>query len=167
MGSAGENVVVAAGGETTLLIESKEWYMAAYSTHGIPTSDHLKLHRVTIPAEDVPSGHILVQTLWISVDPYFRSMMTGPMTASTCLSLSLMRFYGSMNLDLMINLVVKTCGAAKVIRSEHEDYKAGDIFVNPFRPIADYTVISPNRAMKKLDLSSQVSPLEHLNSLGT
>ncbi|CAN1843638.1 NADPH-dependent oxidoreductase 2-alkenal reductase [Linum perenne] len=152
MGSAGENFPVA-GGETTLLIESKEWYLAAYSPHGIPTSDHLKIRHVTIPAEDVPSGHILVQTLWISVDPYLRSMMTG---SDDGLHLP----------QLKLNEVLKTFGAAKVIRSGHEDYKAGDILVNPFHPISDYAVIPTNPAIRKMDPSSQVSPLEHLNSLG-
>ncbi|CAN0914488.1 NADPH-dependent oxidoreductase 2-alkenal reductase [Linum grandiflorum] len=147
MGSVGENVDVAAGGK---IIESKEWYVAAYSPQGIPSSDHLKLRHVTIPADSFPAGHILVQTLWISVDPYLRSMMTGSVDG----------------LHLPQSKLNETFGAVKVIRSKHEDYKAGDILLNPFHPVADYAVIPNNPAIRKVDPSSQISCLDHLNCLG-
>ncbi|CAN0914489.1 NADPH-dependent oxidoreductase 2-alkenal reductase [Linum grandiflorum] len=150
MASVVENVEMAAGG---VKIQSKQWYLSAYSPHGIPTSDHLKLHHVTIPADSVPAGHILVQTLWISVDPYLRSMMTG---SADGLNLP----------QSKLNEVFKAFGAAKVSRSEHEDYEAGDILINPFQPVADYALIPAHPAIKKIDPSSQISPLEHLNCLG-
>ncbi|CAN1843642.1 2-alkenal reductase (NADP(+)-dependent) [Linum perenne] len=153
MGSVGENLTVAAGGEGKL-VESKEWYLAAYSAQGVPTSDNLKLRHVIIPAEDVPAGHVLAQTLWISVDPYLRSLMAG--------------YVDGLHMpQLKLNEVLKTWGAAKVIRSKHEDYVEGDIIFNHFHPIADYAVIDPtNSIMKKIDASSRISLPERLNCLG-
>ncbi|CAN1124174.1 (+)-pulegone reductase [Linum perenne] len=152
MGSVGENLTVAAGGEGKL-VESKEWYLAAYSAQGVPTSDNLKLRHVIIPAEDVPAGHVLAQTLWISVDPYLRSLMAG--------------YVDGLHMpQLKLNEVLKTWGAAKVIRSKHEDYVEGDIIFNHFHPIADYAVIDPtNSIMKKIDASSRISLPERLNCL--
>ncbi|KAF2284943.1 hypothetical protein GH714_032819 [Hevea brasiliensis] len=66
-------------GRETSTVESKEWFMAAYAPQGVPTSDHLKLRTLTLSLGDdhIPDGHLAVEILWISVDPYLRVKMTG------------------------------------------------------------------------------------------
>jgi len=61
------------------VVESKEWYMAAYAKEGVPSSDHLKIRtvNVSLALESIPDDHVAIQSLWISVDPYLRSRMTG------------------------------------------------------------------------------------------
>uniref|UniRef100_A0A803LTU5 Alcohol dehydrogenase-like C-terminal domain-containing protein n=1 Tax=Chenopodium quinoa TaxID=63459 RepID=A0A803LTU5_CHEQI len=61
------------------VVQSKEWYMAAYARDGLPSSDHLKLRTVSISlaVDSIPENHVAIQILWISVDPYLRSRMTG------------------------------------------------------------------------------------------
>lgn len=60
-------------------VESKEWYMAAYATEGVPSSDHLKMRSVTLSVgvDHIPDGHVAVEIIWISVDPYLRTKMCG------------------------------------------------------------------------------------------
>lgn len=61
------------------LVENKEWYVAAYSPEGVPTSDHLKLRTVSLSLahESIPDDHLIVETLLLSVDPYLRGTITG------------------------------------------------------------------------------------------
>lgn len=61
------------------VVESKECYLSAYAVEGVPTSDHLKFRTVALPvmAGSIPDGHVAVQILLISVDPYVRTRMTG------------------------------------------------------------------------------------------
>lgn len=67
------------GAAAKTVVESKEWYLAAYAPENVPTSDHLKLRSVTISLEydSVADQHVAVQLLLISVDPYLRSTITG------------------------------------------------------------------------------------------
>jgi NADPH-dependent curcumin reductase CurA len=60
-------------------VESREWYLAAYCPEGVPTSDHLKLHTVTLSlaVDSIPPNHLAVETLLLSVDPYLRGRITG------------------------------------------------------------------------------------------
>ena len=61
------------------LVQSREWYMAAYAPEGVPTSDHLKLRTVNISLalDSIPEQHVILETLFLSLDPYLRSRMTG------------------------------------------------------------------------------------------
>ena len=67
------------GGENSTVVESREWVMSAYAAEGVPTSDHLKLRttKLSLDANSIPDGHVAVELLWISVDPYLRTRMTG------------------------------------------------------------------------------------------
>lgn len=68
-----------AGNEEKAVVESKEWYLAAYAPEGVPTSDHLKLRTVllSLRTDSIPDRHLVVQNLLVSVDPYHRAQMTG------------------------------------------------------------------------------------------
>ncbi|CAI0460448.1 unnamed protein product [Linum tenue] len=153
----GEKTTAAAGGESKSsceTVESREWYMAAYSPQGIPTSDHLKLRNVSITPSSLPAGHVLAQTLWLSVDPFLRSMMSGTVD-------------GLYLPQLDLGQVVKTFGIAKVVKSGDENYREGDVFLNPFQPVAEYAVLPANPALlRKIDVTGQISPLDNLSCLG-
>lgn len=62
-----------------LAVESKEWFLSSYAPEGIPTSEHLKIRTVgqNVNADSIPEGHVAVQILLLSVDPYLRTMMSG------------------------------------------------------------------------------------------
>ncbi|KAL6135249.1 hypothetical protein ACLB2K_067477 [Fragaria x ananassa] len=55
------------------LVESREWYMAAYA----PTSDHLKVRCVSLALDAIPEQHFVLETLFVSVEPYVHGRMTG------------------------------------------------------------------------------------------
>ncbi|KAK7848209.1 nadph-dependent oxidoreductase 2-alkenal reductase [Quercus suber] len=61
------------------VVESREWHLAAYAPEGVPTSDHLKLRTVTLSldVDSIPDHHLIVQNIFISVDPYQRTLMSG------------------------------------------------------------------------------------------
>jgi len=61
------------------VVESRRWVMKAYVEHGLPTMEHLELRvaKVAIDTESIPNGHVALQVLSISVDPYLHSRMTG------------------------------------------------------------------------------------------
>uniref|UniRef100_M1BGV1 Alcohol dehydrogenase n=1 Tax=Solanum tuberosum TaxID=4113 RepID=M1BGV1_SOLTU len=55
-------------------LESKEWYVASYAPTGVPNSDHLKLRTVTL---SIPDDHVAFQILYVSIDPYMRTQLSG------------------------------------------------------------------------------------------
>ncbi|KAA3460694.1 2-alkenal reductase (NADP(+)-dependent)-like isoform X2 [Gossypium australe] len=61
------------------VVESKEWYLAGYAAEGVPTTDHLTLRSVplSLSLDSIPDAHVAVQLLFISVDPYLRTRMSG------------------------------------------------------------------------------------------
>ena len=61
------------------VVQNREWYLAAYSTEGVPTSDHLKLRTLplSLASDSIPDGHVAIETLFLSVDPYLRTRLTG------------------------------------------------------------------------------------------
>ncbi|GJS23938.1 NADP(+)-dependent 2-alkenal reductase-like protein [Tanacetum coccineum] len=68
-----------AGVAAATMVESKEWYLAAYAPENVPTSEHIKLRTVNVSLEydSIPDQHVLVQLLMITVDPYLRNVITG------------------------------------------------------------------------------------------
>ncbi|OWM78559.1 hypothetical protein CDL15_Pgr002726 [Punica granatum] len=67
------------GSEEKAIVRSKECYLSAFASDGIPTSDHLRFRTVDLPVSvtSIPDGHIAVEILSISVDPYLRTRMLG------------------------------------------------------------------------------------------
>ncbi|XP_004289171.1 PREDICTED: NADP-dependent alkenal double bond reductase P1-like isoform X2 [Fragaria vesca subsp. vesca] len=89
------------------VVESREWYMAAYAPEGVPTSDHLKLRtvKISLALDSIPDQHVVLETLFISLDPYLRSRMTG-------------REDGLYSPQYNLNEVVSAFGVGRVVRSK-------------------------------------------------
>ncbi|VVA17604.1 PREDICTED: 2-alkenal reductase [Prunus dulcis] len=66
-------------GEDMRVLESREWYIASYAPQGVPNSDHLKIRtaKLSLALNSIPERHVVLETLFLSVDPYLRSRMTG------------------------------------------------------------------------------------------
>lgn len=61
-----------------MLKMNKEWLLTSYVPEGIPTSDHMKLRNSSyISFDPIPNDHVVIQTLYLSIDPYLRTKMTG------------------------------------------------------------------------------------------
>lgn len=135
-------------------MESREWVMSAYAERGVPTSEHLKLRtsKVALDAASIPDGHVALQVLWISVDPYLRSRMTG-------------RLDGLYTDPYPLDQVIVAFAAGKIIRSKDASYSEGDIVIYPICPIAEYCIV-PTIMLRKVDMSMGSSPLDYLNALG-
>ncbi|KAL3363634.1 hypothetical protein AABB24_012739 [Solanum stoloniferum] len=63
----------------TAEVENREWYVASYASTGVPNSDHIKLRTVTLSlrAECIPDNHVAFQILYVSIDPYMRTQLSG------------------------------------------------------------------------------------------
>ncbi|KAI8558282.1 hypothetical protein RHMOL_Rhmol04G0078900 [Rhododendron molle] len=136
------------------VVESREWYLSAYAPDGVPTSDHLKLRTLSLSLgpDSIPDQHVAVQLLWISVDPYLRSRMTGHEDG----------LYFS---QFDLNQVLTEFGIGRVIRSKSSEFTEGDIVINPFSPVAEYCVV-PTAFLRKVDPTSGISLPDYLSSLG-
>ncbi|XP_015581172.1 2-alkenal reductase (NADP(+)-dependent) isoform X2 [Ricinus communis] len=121
-------------------VESKEWYMAAYAPQGVPTSDHLKIRTATLSlvADSIPDDHVAVEILWISVDPYQRTRMTG--------------FRDGLDMPPFdLNQVISTLAIGRVIRSKSSKYKEGDNVFSFFFPAGEFCVTPSDVIMRKID----------------
>ncbi|XP_050248009.1 2-alkenal reductase (NADP(+)-dependent)-like [Quercus robur] len=137
------------------VVESREWHLAAYAPEGVPTSDHLKLRTVTLSldVDSIPDHHLIVQNIFISVDPYQRTLMSGLAD-------------GLYFPQTQLNEVVSAPTIARVIRSKDSSYREGDIVLNPFGPIAEYCVLPSALHLRKVDPASELPLQEFLSSLG-
>lgn len=71
------------------VVESREWYFASYAPEDVPTSDHLKLRTVTFSLDLIPERHVVLETLFIYIEP---AGLLAEKTGYTVLSSTLMRF---------------------------------------------------------------------------
>ncbi|KAH7842121.1 hypothetical protein Vadar_001719 [Vaccinium darrowii] len=134
------------------VVESREWYLSAYAPDGVPTSEHLKLRTLSLSLgpDSIPDQHTALQLLWISVDPYLRSRMTG-------------HSEGLFFSQFELNQVLTEFGIGRVIRSKSSEFSEGDIVINPYSPIAEYCVV-PAASLRKIDAG--ISLPDYLSSLG-
>ncbi|KAL4581329.1 hypothetical protein LXL04_017543 [Taraxacum kok-saghyz] len=136
------------------VVESREWYLAAYAPENVPTSDHLKLRSVTVSLEydSIADQHVALQLLMISVDPYLRSTITGR--------------DGDLYLPRPpLNKVITGFGIGRVVRSKNKNFSEGDIVISPFSPIAEYFIV-PSEFLRKIDLTANIPLPNHLSCLG-
>ncbi|CAN6574280.1 unnamed protein product [Malus baccata var. baccata] len=136
-------------------VESREWYLAAYAAEGVPTSDHLKLRTVTLSLspDSIPEQHVILETLFISVEPYLRSRITG-------------REDGLYNPQFNLDEVIAGFGVGRVIRSKDSNYVEGDIVVSPFTHFAEYCVVPSQFVARRIDPNNGIPLPEYISSLG-
>uniref|UniRef100_A0A1D1Z3Q1 NADP-dependent alkenal double bond reductase P1 n=1 Tax=Anthurium amnicola TaxID=1678845 RepID=A0A1D1Z3Q1_9ARAE len=136
------------------MLEVKEWVLISYADEGLPTTDHLQLRERKLVVDDgsIPEGHVVVRLLWLSIDPYLRSRMTG-------------RSDGLYVSQFELNEVIESFGIGRIIFSKADSYQIGDIVINPFSPVSDYCVI-PVHGLRKIQADAEISHLDYLNALG-
>ncbi|KAL6287356.1 hypothetical protein ACE6H2_011746 [Prunus campanulata] len=117
-------------GEEMRVLESREWYSASYAPQGVPNSDHLKIRiaKLSLVLNSIPEQHVILETLFLSVDPYLRSRMTG-------------REDGLYFPQFNLNEVIIAFGVGRVIKSNDTNYSEGDIVISPVTPLAEYCVV--------------------------
>src|SRR5512147_1760870 len=92
---------------------SREIRLKRYPT-GTPTEADFELATVDVPAPG--DGEVLVQNLWMSVDPYMRGRMTGQNTYVP---------------GFAIGRPLEGAAVGRIIASRHPDLREGDHVVNP------------------------------------
>ncbi|GJR45304.1 NADP(+)-dependent 2-alkenal reductase-like protein [Tanacetum coccineum] len=153
-----------AGVAAVTMVESKEWYLAAYAPENVPTSEHIKLRTVNVSLEydSIPDQHVLVQLLMISVDPYLRNVITG---RDGDLYLPQIHQQDIQHLHVNVTSVLTEFGIARVVRSKNSNFNEGDIVVNGFSLIAEYSVI-PSDFLRKIDPTANINLPDYINCLG-
>ncbi|KAG4968680.1 hypothetical protein AAZX31_12G182900 [Glycine max] len=137
------------------VVESREWYLAAYSPHGVPNSDNLKLRTValSLSSDSIPDGHVSLQILFLSVDPYLRTRLTGTLD-------------GLYIQQYPLNEVITAYGVGRVIGSKDSKYTEGDLILTPSAPVAEYCILPSSRVIRKIDAASGISLPDYLSALG-
>ncbi|MBM9604670.1 NADP-dependent oxidoreductase [Desulfopila inferna] len=77
---------------------------------GAPTADNFRLEESTVPK--IPSGKILLRSLYLSLDPYMRGRMSDAPSYAPPVALG----------ETMVGGTV-----SRVVASEHPDYRVGDL----------------------------------------
>ncbi|KAK8530839.1 hypothetical protein V6N12_013339 [Hibiscus sabdariffa] len=139
------------------IVESKECYLASYAAEGVPTTEHLKLRTVplSLSLDSIPDAHVALQALFISVDPYLRTRMSGAGHDD-----------GLYSPQYPLNQVITAFGVAKVLRSKDDKYGEGDVVLCPFLPVAEYCVVPSGVVVRKLDPAAGIPLPEYLSCLG-
>ncbi|KAK8571191.1 hypothetical protein V6N13_025746 [Hibiscus sabdariffa] len=137
------------------IVESKECYLASYAAEGVPTTEHLKIRTVplSLSLDSIPDAHVALQALFISVDPYLRTRMSGLDD-------------GLYSPQYPLNKVITAFGVGKVLRSKDNKYGEGDVVLCPFLPVAEYCVVPSGVVVRKLDPAAGIPLPEYLSCLG-
>jgi NADPH:quinone reductase len=101
---------------------------------GMPTDDNFMLQTNRVPK--VNDGEVLVQTIYLSVDPYMRGRMNGVKTYTS---------------PFELNQVLTGGVVGRIIESKHDKFEVGDIIEGRLN-WADYTVTS-GKEIRKVDHS--------------
>ncbi|XAR68104.1 Allyl-alcohol dehydrogenase [Bertholletia excelsa] len=128
--------------------------MAAYVPEGVRSSDHLKLRTIKLPldSDSIPDQHVAVEVLWISVDPFIRSKMTG-------------KDEGLYFPQFGLGEVITEPAIGRVVRSKDGKFSEGDLVLNSSSPVAEYYVV-PAAVLRKIDPTAGVDLPDYLSALG-
>ncbi|MFJ5443218.1 NADP-dependent oxidoreductase [Pectobacterium sp. CHL-2024] len=118
----------------------------AQRPHGAPTSETFRLEQQPVPQVD--SGHILLRTVFLSLDPYMRGRMSDAPSYAKPVELN----------DVMVGGTI-----SRVVESKHPDYQTGD-WVLSFSGWQDYA-ISDGKGLTNLG-QSPTNPSYALGVLG-
>lgn len=92
---------------------SNRRFVLAARPRGEPVPSDFRLETVAIP--EVGEGELLLQTLWLSLDPYMRGVMNQEDSYMSSLDLGSVMVGGTVS---------------RVVQSNHPDYEAGDLVVS-------------------------------------
>ncbi|MBA0168527.1 NADP-dependent oxidoreductase [Pectobacterium sp. CFBP8739] len=118
----------------------------AQRPHGEPKQDTFRLEQQAIPQVD--TGHILLRTVFLSLDPYMRGRMSDAPSYAKPVELN----------DVMVGGTI-----SRVVESKHPDYQTGD-WVLSFSGWQDYA-ISDGKGLTNLG-QSPTNPSYALGVLG-
>lgn len=94
------------------MTESIRRIVLASRPSGAPTPSNFRLEEVPVP--DLPDGHVLLETIYLSLDPYMRGRMSDTKSYADPIPIG----------DVMVGATV-----SRIRQSRHEDWRQGDIVV--------------------------------------
>ncbi|MDX1374984.1 MAG: NADP-dependent oxidoreductase [Burkholderiales bacterium] len=126
---------------------NKAWTLAAYLSGGLPTADNFRL--VESPAPAPGDGEVLVQNLWLSLDPYMLGRMTQQKSYTKGVELG----------DVMTGETV-----GEVVESKHPGFAPGEKVVG----ITGWQLYASVKSeiLTKVDPSARFPLSYHLGCLG-
>lgn len=126
---------------------NKAWTLAAYLSGGLPTADNFRL--VESPAPAPGDGEVLVQNLWLSLDPYMLGRMTQQKSYTKGVELG----------DVMTGETV-----GEVVESKHPGFAPGEKVVG----ITGWQLYAAVKSeiLTKVDPSARFPLSYHLGCLG-
>ncbi|XP_015080947.1 2-alkenal reductase (NADP(+)-dependent)-like [Solanum pennellii] len=138
----------------TAEVQSREWYVASYAPIGVPNSDHIKLRTLTLSlqADSIPHGNVAFKILYVSVDPYVRTQLSG---LNDGLHLP----------QISLGQVITAFGIGKVIRSKDTNFSEGEIVMSRICPVAESGVL-PSNLLQKINHADGVALPDYLSCLG-
>lgn len=146
---------------SSLPTESRQWTLANHPP-GVPTygSSDSTFTIETKPLPSLSSGQLLLKTLYLSNDPAQRGWISSPEDIDP------KRLYVP---PVQLGEAMRARGIGKVLKSEHEEYKEGDL-VQAGTNWREYAVVDasdPKAGVRKLGpLPGGLSPTHYLGALG-
>ena len=111
---------------------SNKEFLLVSRPNGMPTDENFKLDASPIP--NVNDGEVLVQTIYLSVDPYMRGRMSGVKTYTS---------------PFELNEVLTGGVVGEIIESKNDEFQVGNIVEGRLN-WADYSVTS-GKGLRKVD----------------
>ena len=150
-------------------VNTAELILAAYANEGPVTGAHLKIRETQLDignvGRDGSPGDVVVQNVWISVDPYLRQLMKETNDGlyfqsfelnQVCLAIILNIFLPTVCIStvatsflLLLVQVIRSGSVGKVVASANPEFEVGDI-VFGFFEVSEYVIVQGG-VLRKID----------------
>jgi len=135
-------------------IPNREIILVSYADEGPVTDAHLKIRETQLDignvGRDGSAGDVVVQNVWISVDPYMRH----------CMKKSNDGLYLQ---NFQLNQAIKASSVGKVVASSNSEFEVGDLVAGLLQ-VSEYAVV-PGGILRKID-ATVAKPSNYLGLLG-
>eukprot|EP01018_Ginkgo_biloba_P009014 Gb_37324 [translate_table: standard] len=137
------------------VVRNKQVILVSYADEGAVTADHLQVRETQLDVQslgrDGSSGDVVVENLWVSVDPYLRHRMK-------------QSNHGLYLNSFQLHQPIVSRSVAKVVASANPQFKVGDI-VTGFCEVSEYAMVDGG-SLTKVNTNDVAQPSHYLGVLG-
>eukprot|EP01018_Ginkgo_biloba_P009019 Gb_37323 [translate_table: standard] len=138
------------------VVRNKQVILVSYADEGAVTADHLQVRETQLDVQslgrDGSSGDVVVENLWVSVDPALRHRMK-------------QSSHGLFPNSFQLHQPIVSRSIAKVVASANPQFKVGDIVLGTCE-VSEYAMVNGG-SLTKVNTNDVAQPSHYLGVLGT
>ncbi|XP_057822118.2 2-alkenal reductase (NADP(+)-dependent)-like [Cryptomeria japonica] len=144
------------------MVRNKQVVLVSYANEGPVTDDHVKIRETQLNLNACKEGEVIVQNLFVSVDPYMRWRMKEEITWRKKEETNWGRYFDNFKLDQPI----VSLSVGKVVVSANSGFEVDDL-VTGMLEVAEYSIVVSVQGSMLMKLDPNLAlPSDYLGPLG-